>query len=170
MSPNIIFFVFKDEPKKTAFKEVEKNVAVLTKSVSEKRKVTTSPAPSSANVSASGETTSPIAVKRKGKKNKKSAATSPATVSASSSTGNVSAQVNKPHQQNKENMTVLTAADFKKQSNTARLESLLLNKNQMKRANKNSVFSSAGAKNANVKHRKYHKLQQPAFMSSKPVF
>ena len=65
----------------------------------------------------------------------------------------------------------VAANDFKaKQANAAKLEALLLNKNQMKRSNKNSVFSSAGAKSANTKHRKYHKLQQPAFFTSKPVF
>jgi hypothetical protein len=133
----------------------------LTKSVSEKRKNHGSPSPNS-SVSHSE---SPVrSHKRKGqnKKNKKQAAQQAAQTAA--------AAENKEN--NKENASALYLAEtFKKQSNAARLESLLLNKNQMKRSNKNSVFNAAGAKAANAKHRKYHKLQQPAcFQSSKPVF
>jgi len=159
-----------------ALKVIEKNVC-LAKSVSEKRKVAASPTPSAANSSASQvESTSPSAsLKRKGKKSKKPSSTvaSSASSSATSVAGNAASapKANKENTQHQQKYHQLCADDFKKQTNAARLESLLLNKNQMKRANKNSVFAGPGAKNANVKNRKYHKLQQPAcFVSNKPVF
>lgn len=140
-----------------AFKELERNI-VLSKSFSEKRKM--------ASVAAS-EVSPTASLKRKGKKNKKSTSGSP-----TGSTSNVSLGSASNHKSNnKENFQqVLLANDFKKQAGQARLEALLLNKNQMKRANKNSVFAAAKQHNANCKQRKYHKLQQPSFLSNKPVF
>jgi hypothetical protein len=143
---------------------------VLTKSLSEKRKVHTSPSP---NSSVSSESLSPVQSiqKRKGmnKKNKKQNKETAGAAAAAQTENKENGSAN-----NKENnaSAMFLAETFKKQSNAARLEALLLNKNnQMKRSNKNSVFAAAGAKAANAKHRKYHKLQQPAcFQSSKPVF
>jgi hypothetical protein len=69
---------------------------------------------------------------------------------------------------NKENMQVKTLLlnDMKKscspQANHNRFELSLLNKNQMKRNNKNSTFSAL-RNNINSQQRKYHKLQQPSF-------
>jgi tumor protein p53-inducible nuclear protein 1 len=139
-----------DEPVKKLV--VAKQPTVLVKSVSEKRR----PSPNNSIASHDSSPNHTLKRKQQHKKNKKS----------------VQQQHAEPAKENKENVSVpLTAEFFKKQSNAARVEALLLNKNQMKRSNKNSVFASAGAKNANAKHRKYHKLQQPAcFQSSKPVF
>jgi hypothetical protein len=102
--------------------------------------------------------------KRKNKKNKKSATAvsstqSSSNVTPSSSVSNVSQNT---ANQNKENLQVWLANDAKKHalSQQARLEQLLFNKNQMKRANKTKQI------NANHKQRKYHKLQQPSALSN----
>lgn len=132
---------------------------VMVKSVSEKRKCTVSPVQQA-------EQSSPTAsLKRKGKKNKKSTAAVSPSLSAVSCKDKENVQ-QQPQQQPKQ---ALTANDFKKSTNLARLETLLLNKNQMKRANKNSVFGKQSNNNVNNKQRKYHMLQQPLFLS-KPVF
>lgn len=102
--------------------------------------------------------------KRKNKKNKKSATAvsstqSSSNVTPSSSVSNVSQNT---ANQNKENLQVWLANDAKKHalSQQARLEQLLFNKNQMKRANKTKQMT------ANHKQRKYHKLQQPSALSN----
>jgi hypothetical protein len=149
-------------------KKQQPAVLLIAKSVSEKRKVHNSPSP---NHSIEHSPSSTLKRNKASKKNKRSAAqnTTPA-VSAAAAAANKENVQHESHQQSK-NMPLYTAEFFKKQSNAARVEALLLNKNQMKRSNKNSVFASAGAKSANAKHRKYHKLQQPAcFQTSKPVF
>lgn len=127
----------------------EKNIEIIThKVVSEKRKVHISP-----KLSEQVQLQSPR--HKKGKKNKKSTNVSPSVLNT---------QLNKENNVQPQNQQILTADYFKKQqqaaNNLARLETLLFNKKQMKRANKN----------ANQKQRKYHKLQQPAFLTSKPVF
>lgn len=142
-----------------ALRELEKNVMV--KSMSEKRKALGSPKICDSK---------PPGGKRhqKHKKNKKSAPSPNSSVSPASSSSTINGS---PNTGNKENLTVLLPHDFKKQSASGAqslVSALLLNKNQMKRANKNSVFKNTSANN--VKHRKYHKLQQPFQQSSRPVF
>jgi len=103
---------------------------------------------------------SSIQMIRKSKKSKKSKA-SPTQVAKLA--GNKSSN-------NKENMQVKTLLlnETKKcvspitHHNSNRFELSLLNKNQMKRNNKNSTFSSM-RNNVNSNQRKYHKLQQPSF-------
>lgn len=135
---------------------------VMVKSVSEKRKALGSPKIDSNKP--------PGKRHQKHKKNKKSSAASPNTssVSPASSSSTINSSTNTG---NKENLTVLLPNDYKKQSASqaqSLVHALLLNTNQMKRANKNSVFKNTSANN--VKHRKYHKLQQPFQQSSRPVF
>lgn len=104
---------------------------------------------------------SSIQLIRKSKKSKKSKA-SPTTQVATKSANKSS--------NNKENMQVKTLLlnEAKKcvspitHYNSNRFELNLLNKNQMKRNNKNSTFSSL-RNNVNSNQRKYHKLQQPSF-------
>lgn len=103
---------------------------------------------------------SSIQLSRKSKKSKKSKA-SPSTQIAKSTLKSSN---------NKENMQVKTLLlnESKKcvspitHHNCNRFELSLLNKNQMKRNNKNSTFSSL-RNNVNSNQRKYHKLQQPSF-------
>jgi hypothetical protein len=163
---NVFYFLFdikEEEEKKqqpAALREVEKNVMV--KSQSEKRKALGSPKICDSK---------PPGGKRhqKHKKNKKSTQMSPnSSVSPASSSSTINGS---PNTTGKENLTVLLPHDMKKQSASGAqslVSALLLNKNQMKRANKNSVFKNTSANN--VKHRKYHKLQQPFQQSSRPVF
>lgn len=93
---------------------------------------------------------------KRGKRNKKSPANGNAIAGSNSGAG-------------KENLQVRTLLlnDAKKPfaSQGNKLESFLLNKNQMKRNNKNSTFK-ATKYNVNSNQRKYHKLQQPTFLSN----
>lgn len=123
----------------------------------------------------------PMLRNKKGKKNKKSSAASNGSSSASSvsvSPSGILAQSpigphTRPVSFNKENQQVKTLLlnEFKRGgagcmgAHTRSLDPVaLLNKNQMKRANKNSTFSSS--KSLNQKQRKYHQLQQPAAVYS----
>lgn len=104
---------------------------------------------------------SSVQLVRKSKKSKKSKVANSTTQVAKSATKSFS---------NKENMQVKTLLlnEAKKcmspitHHNSNRFELSLLNKNQMKRNNKNSTFSSLH-NNVNSNQRKYHKLQQPGF-------
>ena len=128
----------------------------------------------------SGSVSPPMMRAKKGKKNKKSSSSngSSSVSSLSASPNGILAQSpigphTKPVSFNKENQQVKTLLlnEFKRGGSGctgAHIRSIdpvaLLNKNQMKRANKNSTFASS--KNLNQKQRKYHKLQQPAAFSS----